>query len=200
MNIKITLEELNNIDMSYCEDYTKWKTTHSKYFTDVAGQEHYRLLAFLSEVVYEYSKKPYIDIGTYLGYSALALSKHPSSKVITYDIIDCIPDIGYTMKSIDRIEPRITDCLNEMNTLLNSDLICLDVDPHDGIQEVEIVKALKDAGYKGLLVVDDIHINKGMTAFWNNIDLLKYDISKYGHYSGTGLVVFDPSRFTIELS
>ena len=34
MNIQLTLEDLNNIDMSYCEDYTKWKSTHSKYFTD----------------------------------------------------------------------------------------------------------------------------------------------------------------------
>lgn len=42
--------------MSYCEDYTKWKLTHSKYFTDVAGQEHYRRLAFLSEIIYEHSK------------------------------------------------------------------------------------------------------------------------------------------------
>jgi predicted O-methyltransferase YrrM len=200
MNIKITLEKLNNIDMSCCEDYTKWKSTHSQYFTDVAGKEHYRLLAYLSDAIYEYSKKPFIDIGTYLGYSALALSKHPSSTIITYDIIDCIPDIGYTMKSVDRIEHRITDCLNEMDTLLNSDLICLDVDPHDGIQEREIFNALKDAGYKGLLIVDDIFINKGMTSFWNNVDLLKYDVSKYGHFSGTGLVVFDPSRFTIELN
>ena len=199
MNIKITLEELNNIDMSNCEDFTKWKPSHSKYFTDVAGKEHYRLLAFLSETLYEYSKKPYIDIGTYLGYSALALSKHPSSNVITYDIVDCIPDTGCTMKSVDRIEHRITDCLNEMDTLLNSDLICLDVDPHDGIQETEIFNALKDAGYKGLLVVDDIFINEGMTSFWNNIDLLKYDVSKYGHFTGTGLVVFEPSKFTIKL-
>lgn len=200
MNIKISLEELNNIDMKYCEDYIRWKPTHTQYFTDVAGKEHYRLLAFLSDTIYTYSKKPYIDIGTYLGYSALALSKHPESRVITYDIIDCIPDIGYTMKSIDRIEHRITDCLNEMSTLLNSDLICLDVDPHDGIQEIEIFNALKDAGYKGLLVVDDIFINKDMTSFWNSIELPKYDMSKYGHFSGTGLVIFDPSKFNIELS
>lgn len=200
MNIELTLEELNKIDMSYCKNYIQWKETHSQYFIDSAGQEHYRLLSYLSDKVYEYSKKPYIDIGTYLGFSALALSKHPSSTVITYDIVDCIPDIGYTMKSVNRIEQRITDCLNEMDTLLNSDLICLDVDPHDGIQETEIYTALKDAGYKGLLLVDDIYINHGMTSFWNNIDLLKYDVSKYAHFTGTGLVVFDPTKFTIELN
>jgi hypothetical protein len=199
VNIKLTIEDLNTIDMSYCEDLNKWKPTHAKFFTDVAGKEHYRLLAYLSETMFAYSGKPYIDIGTYLGFSALALSKHPSSTVITYDIIDCIPDMGPTMKSVSRIDHRITDCLNEMDTLLNSDLMSLDVDPHDGVQETEMFNALKNAGYKGLLVLDDIHINKGMKNFWNSIDLLKYDVSKYGHFTGTGLVVFDPSRFNIEL-
>ena len=200
INIKLTVEDLNNIDMTYCEHLTKWKPTHSKYFTDIAGKEHYRLLAYLSDVLFPYSGKPYIDIGTYLGFSALALSKHQSSKVITYDIIDCIPDTGSTMKSVDRIDYRITDCLNEMDTLLNSDLISMDVDPHDGVQETEMFDALKNAGFKGLLVLDDIHINKGMTKFWESIELQKYDVTKYGHYTGTGLVVFDPSRFTIELA
>ncbi len=200
ININLTTEELNKIDMTYCEELIEWKPTHSKYFVDVSGREHYRLLAYLSEILFPYSGKPYIDIGTYLGFSALALSKHPSSSVVTYDIIDCIPDTGKTMKSVDRIEHRITDCLNEVDTLLNSDLISMDVDPHDGIQETEMFNALKDAGYKGLLVLDDIHINKGMTKFWESIELLKYDVTKYGHYTGTGLVVFDPSRFNIELS
>ena len=199
INIKLTLEELNNIDMNYCKDLMKWKPTHADYFSDVAGREHYRLLAFLSEAMSSYTNKPYIDIGTYLGFSALALSRHASSTVITYDIIDCIPDMGPTMKSISRIEHRITDCLNDMDTLLNTDLISMDVDPHDGVQETEMFNALKDAGYKGLLVLDDIHINKGMKSFWSSIDLLKYDVSKYGHYTGTGLVVFEPSRFDVQL-
>lgn len=199
----ITLDTnvLNAMNMSAMEAYTKWKPTHSQYFSMEAGKEHYRLLTCLANEVSTTSNKPIIDIGTYLGFSALALSTPPNvSKVVSYDIVDCIPDdeTSITAKSKSNIELRITDCLNEIDTLINTDLICLDV-AHDTSTEQEVLTALKANNYKGLLFLDDIHLSKEMDDWWNSIDLPKYDVSKYGHWSGSGLVVFDPSKYSILL-
>jgi predicted O-methyltransferase YrrM len=204
----ITLDTnvLNAIDMSAMEAYTTWKPSHTQFFTMESGKEHYRLLTFLANEVSKTSNKPIIDIGTYLGFSALALSTPAHGpNVISYDIIDCIPDdeTSLTAKSKSNIDLRITDCLNELDTLINTDLICLDV-AHDTFTEQEVLTALKANNYKGLLFLDDIHLNKAMDDWWNSIDkglfnLPKYDVSKYGHWSGSGLVVFDPSKYSIQL-
>ena len=63
----------------------------------------------------------------------------------------------------------------------------------------EIFKALQKYKYKGLLFLDDIHQSKEMDDWWNTITLPKYDLSKYGHFSGSGIVVFDPSKYNIIL-
>jgi hypothetical protein len=39
--------------------------------------------------------------------------------------------------------------------------------------------------------LDDINLNNPMKEFWNVITEDKYDISEYGHWSGTGLVIFE---------
>ena len=56
---------------------------------------------------------------------------------------------------------------------------------------------LEKIGYKGLVLLDDTKLNEGMVTFWNSITQEKLDISDYGHWSGTGIVNFDPSRFEI---
>jgi predicted O-methyltransferase YrrM len=187
--------------MSAMEAYTAWKPSHTQYFTMESGKEHYRLLTFLANEVSKTSTTNHIiDIGTYLGFSALALSSPNGSHVVSYDIVDCIPDdeTGLTAKSKSNIDLRITDCLNEMDTLINTDFICLDV-AHDTSTEQEVLTALKANNYKGLLFLDDIHLSKEMDDWWNSIDLPKYDVSKYGHWSGSGLVVFDPSKYSFQL-
>jgi hypothetical protein len=49
---------------------------------------------------------------------------------------------------------------------------------------------LHDIKWNGLLLLDDINFNEPMNQFWNNISEEKYDITKIGHWSGTGLVNF----------
>ena len=80
------LDEIEFLDLY---PYITWHE-NSRYFDLEAGKEHYRLLAWLSlqleknEIVY--------DIGTYLGFSAIALSYNRTCKVKTYDITCSIPD------------------------------------------------------------------------------------------------------------
>ena len=144
------------------------------------------------------------DIGTYLGFSSLALSFNQNTKVVTYDICDCFhakKEGQLSAKDISNITFKIGDCteLDEITEIAKAQLVVLDVDPHDGIQEKEIYTALKDAGFKGILVCDDINLNPPMKEFWDWVDLKKYDISKYGHWSGTGIVVFDDTQYDITM-
>jgi hypothetical protein len=65
--------------------------------------------------------------------------------------------------------------------------------------EIEFVQWLQAVGYRGLLLLDDIHLNREMRGWW--ADLKKdattakapyciYDVTPVGHKSGTGLIDF----------
>jgi hypothetical protein len=75
-------------------------------------------------------------------------------------------------------------------------LAVLDIDPHMGIKETVVVRRLLEDGYRGILICDDIHLRREMLeGFWDGLPagLKKIDLTEFGHFSGTGIVVFDPS-------
>ena len=75
--------------------------------------------------------------------------------------------------------------------ILSCPLIFLDVDPHNGVMEYDFYKYLKSIGYKGIVLWDDIFLSPPMREFWNKIPSdEKRDLSQWGHFSGTGLIVF----------
>jgi hypothetical protein len=116
--------------------------------------------------------------------SALALSYNKSNKVKTYDIIKLLPE----NPNVDNIEYILGDSTKDTD-LKNCPVIFLDVD-HDGIYEDIFYDHLKSINWKGILILDDIHLNEPMIKFWNRIEEEKHDITNIGHWSGTGLVVF----------
>jgi len=65
-----------------------------------------------------------------------------------------------------------------------------DVD-HDGTFEDLFYKHLLDIKYKGIMIVDDINLNAAMWRFWASIKQTKTEITRIGHWSGTGIVLFD---------
>jgi hypothetical protein len=196
--IKLNRDVLNAIDLSTLMQYATWHG-NSQYFQKEAGTEHYRLISYLASVLKdENDRVPMIDIGTYTGLSALALATDPEQSVITYDIIDNIPDEATdSIKKRANIECKIMNCCDDMAAICDSKLIVLDVDPHDGLQEPVIIDALVKNGFKGLLVLDDIHLNENMKRFYDSIELPTTDVSYYGHWSGTGIVNFDTSAYRI---
>ena len=143
--------------------------------------EHYDLLSTLSE---QYNGVKLYDIGTYKGLSALALSSNQKNLVISYDI-------GYfvTIKQPTNVEFRIGNFYYDKE-MLSSPLIMFDIDPHDGLQEKQFIENLINVGYKGTVIFDDIHLNDGMKDFWNSVIQEKHDYTQYGHWSGTGVVIF----------
>lgn len=165
------------------------------YFHLNPGKEHYRLLSYLST---QFQNANILDIGTACGHSALALSYNQSNTVHSFDITNHItnpklrsnPNVKYYLENL--WTPSIAEAFTGL--LLSSPLIFLDVDPHEGRMELEFYQFLKRIGYQGVLVCDDILHFEGMRKFWAQIpDNEKYDISRYGHWSGTGLINFNPA-------
>jgi predicted O-methyltransferase YrrM len=193
----IVSSDVNNIDIS---DLYKFADYHDNYqYFKIEKGEHYKLISYLAKQCPDNSIL--IDIGTYLGYSALALSINKNTNVITYDIQDCVLKGDFsTINDVSNIERRTKNCMEDMEELIKAPLIVLDVDPHDGQQEKDIINKLIEHKYKGIVLCDDIHLNRPMIDFWNWVPLKKIDLTKYGHLSGTGAIIFDPSVNDLELS
>ena len=175
---------ISQIDLGPLSRYAAC-TTYRKYFLDTGFHEHYPLLAYLST---RFDGSAIFDIGTLKGYSALALSFNPTNRVISYDIAD-LKELNHP-EMLSNIDYRIGNAL-QAPELLASPLILLDTE-HDGKFENQVYSFLKENGYNGLLVLDDIHLNDEMEQFWRSIDLPKDDVTDIGHWSGTGIVDFGP--------
>jgi hypothetical protein len=163
-----------------------------KEFFGAPGREHYRLLAYLSQNL---SGKTIIDIGTHMGSSALALAVNPDVTIYSFDIHRKIP-----MRDLPNLNFEIADLWDPIvrehwkATVLESAMIVLDIDPHDGPMELEFINWLRSENYRGLIVCDDIWYFKGMRDnFWFQVPSSeKLDITPLGHWSGTGIISFQP--------
>jgi predicted O-methyltransferase YrrM len=180
---KPTLKQLNKIDYTDFEPLVE-KSTHKKYFLDVPGKEHYKLLSYISSIAKKGSLL--IDLGTYKGLSARALSYNKDVNVITYDING--NSIEKQLIDTDNIEFKCMDGLEDLETILKADFIFLDVDPHDGAKELRFIKAIFEGGYKGQILCDDIKLNTPMRNMWEGLEYKKEDWSDIGHHSGTGMI------------
>ena len=186
------------IDIVNLMDLWKYINWHGffMFFNMPAGYEHYRLLSQLS---WQFPPNTtLIDIGTSCGYSAVALSHNPDVNVISYNIQDDIGTQVCSAKHKSNIELRIKNCIDDIDLLMKAPLIMLDT-AHTGDFEVYVINTLIENNYKGLVLCDDIYLNKEMLAFWNWVPLKKIDVSEFGHWSGTGIIVFDDTNIDIEI-
>lgn len=197
MKLKVD-NAVDHVDLKNLFQYVHEGQRH--YADSPAGQEHYKLLAYLSSQLPEGSKIG--ELGTLYGTAAVALAYNPSVSVVTCDPTDHIPP-GTGFKQIPNIQFRQLGGLELLPEVFDARIIFLDVDPHDGHQEQVIYQRLLELHFKGLLVCDDIHFqiampgSMGMQNFWDGITLKKYDVSPFGHWSGTGIVAFDPETIDI---
>jgi len=196
MGRTITLDplELKQLELIDLYPYITWHA-NSQYFDLQAGREHYRLLAWLS---LQFTNTVIYDIGTYLGFSALALSYNRTLKIKSYDIVSSLPKNQINPEYRSNIDFKLENILDSMEQVLDAPLIMLDTN-HDGVFEHKFFDALVAIGYKGLLVCDDIHLNPEMEEFWTSITLPKLDVTSVGHWSGTGIVMFDKDTIAFNL-
>ncbi len=200
----ITLDKdaIQEIDLTPLSHHLDWKPEAKGFFLSDAGREHYKLLAYLSK----YVSGDIVDIGTYWGASALALSYNDDVRVLTFDIVRNIPQFDpkipiTTPLSRNNIKMYVASGQSVIAKISKCQFACLDIDPHDGIRETDFVNRLINHDFKGILLVDDINVNKEMRLFWENLpsNLKKLDVTHLGHASGTGIIVFDPSFIDVTL-
>lgn len=185
--MKLVKNEIKNVELNYFNnlmiDFSYLKNYN----------EHYRLLTYIS---YQYINELIIDAGTCQGHSCLALAQNRNNLIRTYDIVS--KDIHYITDNYMNVIKKILDINLEIDSILESaKIILLDIDPHDGITEIQFYNKLLNTNFKGFLICDDININDDMKKFWNSIDKEKYDISDIGHWSGTGIVNFSDEKIEI---
>lgn len=178
--MKINYSDINNIDLFKISKLMPRKD-QAKIMNGAAGQEHYKLLAYLSLSI---NNARIVELGTHNGASCLALSINPTNIIRTYDVRDLFL-VEYPPANIFRVMGNIFD-IKEEHFLLESDFIFVDT-AHTGDFEWQVYEYLHNNGYKGFVIFDDIHWSDDMINFWNKIpDKYKHDITDIGHGNGLG--------------
>lgn len=162
--------------------------------------EHYRLLAGF---VKHLKPEVVVEIGTFRGIGTLALAKYlPGTGMIaTFDPVswDRVPTTALRQSDFSDRFVQFNDDLADMRvvekhrSLLGSaDLLFIDA-AKDGVMERQFIKNLKAVGLKANTVVifDDIRL-WNMLDIWRSIDFPKLDLTSFGHWSGTGVVQWNP--------
>lgn len=182
MNIQVDYSKFENI-------ITSDEFDTKKEFFGPPGKEHYQLLSYLSTL---YNNVNIIDIGSHRGSSACALSYNPTNTVLSFDIVNNVTN--QAIKNLPNVQFFITNIFDNLSNykdlLMNAPIIFLDIDPHEGYMEYDFYLKLKEWDYQGLLICDDIWHFEGMrNNFWYKVeDQYKYDVTDYGHWSGTGII------------
>jgi hypothetical protein len=181
--MELIYENINSIDLTDLSKFIR-NDEHRGYFLGNAGSEHYKLIAYFSSL---FDNSNLIDIGTYKGNSSLAMTYNPSNKVHSFDLGDYKDLHGLPINVIYHIDDVLKEEYKDL--ILSSPFISLDTS-HDGTFEKEFHNYLREINYIGYLLLDDIKLNNEMKEYWNSIEEEKYDITDFGHWSGTGLVIF----------
>lgn len=189
MKITLSTDTLNSIDTRTPELLPMIPSWYNDYYHLEAGKEHYRLLMYFASI---YNYEIIADVGTNMGASALALGSNPTNVVYSMDITNFKPGVP-TLPNCEFMIGNVLYDSNIVDSLLKSKFIMLDIS-HEYYDEIQIYKKLIENGWKGLLCCDDIHLNEPMKRFWSEIYHPKIDITKYGHGSGTGLVIMDDTE------
>lgn len=171
----MTLKELNRLDLSEYQQYLHESMVSD--FNAVAGYAYYRLLNYISK-----GNKLVYDIGTYKGSSAIAMSS--AKKVVSYDI----ENLRQLVKKPKNVTFKIGEAMEDKN-ILKADVIYLDT-YHDGVYELKFINFLREGSFKGVLIMDDIRLNRDMLRLWYSIKEHKEDLTDIGHMTGTGIVYF----------
>ena len=192
--MKFNLKDVYNENIDFLKNKIS-NPHHQKLLLQKPGINHYYLLSYISKKI---NNSLIVELGTYAGTSALALSVNPTNIVETYDLSGSPFAIIDVPKNIKRNIGNIFE-LNDEKKLLEAKLIFLDT-AHNGDFEYQVLKYLNNNNYKGILLIDDIYWNGKMYYFWSSIKNKKIDLTFIGHgdgegpngnISGTGIVDFN---------
>jgi hypothetical protein len=174
------VETLNSIDMSDIVRRIPENNLFREYVNNPAGKEHYRFLYWLS---YYFNNISIIDVGTYSGCSACALSQNQTNVVTSFDLKDFVnltprpENVTFKIGNVEEYEELVK----------KSPLIFYDT-VHDGKTEANFLSFLESINYKGIVIFDDIVLFDPLKEWWKTIPYKKQDITHLGHWAGTGIV------------
>lgn len=185
--------DAGSIDLSDVSERIQFGTK----WPDIWPGEHYKLLAALIRLT---KAAAVVEIGTFLGLSALAMKKYqpPGGKVVTFDIVPWRSLPGTCLKDRDFIDDGLEQVLadlanpdvfaNYAGILSHADMIFLDGPKNRTFERAFLQQLMKLRFAKpALLVIDDIRL-WNMLDIWHEIPFPKLDVTSLGHFSGTGLV------------
>jgi hypothetical protein len=121
--------------------------------------------------------------------------------------VDCIHRRDLPLFSKPNIEFLVKNVLDDITPEFvvekNVQLVMIDI-CHYGSVERHIMDRLYACGFRGLVLLDDIHhpdisMKTPMEQMWNELPWPKWDITSVGHWSGTGLVSLMDTEFTLNL-
>lgn len=182
--LEIKNEDLDKVVLSHYNEILSNLSVFALGFHFSSGREHYRLLSQISKF---YEDELLFDIGSNNGCSALALSENKSNRIKSYDI-NFHEGVQHVIK--DNIQFFLKNVLDESEFPNNCRFIMLDT-YHDGKFERIFYNYLIEKKYKGLLILDDIHLNNDMLMFWDSIKEEKHDLTSIGHNTGSGIIIFE---------
>lgn len=165
------------------------------YYDRKSGDQEYRLYSYLTTF---FNNMTILDIGTLTGRSAISLSYNKTNHVVSYDIYNQINNDKHKIYSKENIIFKNKNVLDDLTKDFIKELkiVMIDID-HYGTIEEQIINKLKENNFSGIIILDDITkhpdpvINREMNKLWDNIQDVKYDFTKYGHWSGTGIVIIN---------
>jgi predicted O-methyltransferase YrrM len=197
MIISISNEILDNFQLKNME-----YLVNPQYYLDKSGVQEYRLYSYLTTF---FNNCTILDIGTLDGRSAVALSHNETNTVISYDILNSINNDNHKIYTKENIKIKIKNVLDDLNEdfVKNIKIVMIDID-HFEIIERQIIDKLKELNFSGLIILDDIthhpdtYINQSMNRLWKNITDIKFDFRKYGHWSGTGIIIINDNEINFE--
>lgn len=187
MRLKLDYQTINTIDLSHLVQQFPWENRDQ--LVGSAGHEFHKLYAHIAG---QFNGIKIADIGARTGNSALSLSCNMNNQIDSYEIFPEYYNLLCTNINKSNISFFFEDILTDPK-ILSYPLISLDVDPHDGVQESKCFEYLMANNYQGLVLLDDTnfaHVYPALHNWWNGLQLPKWDLTRYGHYSGTGLVDF----------
>jgi predicted O-methyltransferase YrrM len=196
MIIPISKEILNDFDLINQEFLVD-----EEHYSKKAGVQEYRLYSYLSTF---FNDTIILDIGTLKGRSAVALSYNEKNRVISYDLVNHIFNYNHPIYTKSNIRFKIKDVLEDLTEELikKVKIVMIDIDHYETV-ELQIINRLKELQFNGIILLDDIKnhpdlkMKTCMKKLWDGILDKKYDLTKYGHWSGTGVIIIgDDVDFT----
>jgi hypothetical protein len=195
MHIVIDTNEIKKNDLSRLKIFFEYHPDDIHLFDAQPGDSEFKLYSYISKKI---NNTTILDIGTRFGASALALSDNENNKIITYDIKEYS---SFQNLKKSNIELKLGDFMLDTSIDYNNvGVIMIDVDPHDGVQEQNMLKFLQEKQWSGILILDDISREyfPAIADFWEQLNYPKIDLSHVGHFSGTGLACIG-EKYTVEV-